>query len=770
MCKASNLKRVLLVVLSLVLVVGLLSGLAANAKREKKKFETPDTSTAETNTNRYAQMSQAAVLSGCHLTTENFVKVIENDNYELWFREEIDSIRILDKKSGYIWGELTGDTVDNLNDFWTVMANSILTIEYYDNNNTAYQLSLSEDGFECEYTFDDEADVLSCKAYATDIGIELTFEISLLEDHFDVFVDQDSIYEDFPEFKLAKLYLLPFFGCSQQKTMDGYIFIPDGSGALMRFDANTVHSSKYSAKVYGPDAGIDTLNEVNDLVAKRTDDYLVDVFRATVPVFGLVHGAEQYAAMTVITDGVEYATIQASLAAANVPYNYANTVFEYRQLYSQPVSKSNSIIRPQPKLNAFSPRISVYLLSGEEASYSGMAVKYRGMLEEDGTLDDVATIYEEQVPLHLDVVGSDVKSGFIFNGVQTFTTTEEALGMQSELSAMGINNLTMVMTGWQKGGVNGTKYGTFKTQKTVGTMSDLETLRDSIVSAGGKFFLQNNAVTFNEDQGRVSYLGNQTISKKMAYYLRDNPTVMYPETYVVAPGTVVSNLQGAVNALQGFNLNLPRFGSEVYSQFEQSDEQKATMTRSATRSLFEAAAKKVEKSGSSIALNNPNQYMWAYCDEIFDSPMMNSQYLYESDSVPFLQILLKGHINYYAPYANQGFYTTACTLKSIEYGAYPSFLVMAADNGDLNKTPMVDYFSLNFEDWKDIIDKVYNMVNEGLMPVEGAKIAEHKVLQKGVVRVTYDNDVAVYINYNKDEVAVDNVTVSGLNFVVAERG
>ncbi len=766
MCRTHNVKRVLLVVLSLVLVIGLLAGVAVSAKRDRKTFVLPDTSSAETSTNRYAQMSQAAQLAGCLLTTDGFTKVVENDSYELWFREEIDSIRIVDKQSGYIWGELTGDTVEKLNEFWSVMANSILTIEYYDSGNSSYQLSLSDDRFEREYSFDDEADTLSCTAYATHVGIEISFEIALFDDHFDAYVVEDSVYEDDPEFKLSKLYLLPFFGCTEQKTMDGYIFVPDGSGALMRFDATTVHSNRYSAKVYGLDAGIDTLNEVNDLVAKRTDDYLVDVFRATIPVYGIVHGAEQYAAMTVIEDGVEHATIQATLAAANMPYNYVNTVFEYRQLYSQPVSKSNSIIRPQPQINDFSPRISIYLLSGAEASYSGMALKYREMLEEDGTLGDVATVYEEQIPLRLEVVGADVKSGFFFNSVQTFTNTKEALSMQTTLSEMGIDNLTMVMNGWQKGGANGSKYASFKPQLTVGSMSDLEDLRDSIVAAGGKFFLQNKAVTFNEDQGRISYLGNQTISKKMAFYLRDNPTVMYPETYVAAPNVVLSNLQSAITKLEGFNMHLPRFGSEVYAQFEQD----STTSREETRKMFEKGAKKVVESGTSIALNNPNVYMWEYCDDIFDIPMMNSQYLFESDSVPFLQILLKGHVNYYAPYANQGFYTTACTLKSIEYGAYPSFLVMAADNGDLNKTPMVDYFSLNFEDWKDIIGTVYNKVNAGLSAVEGAKITEHKVLQKGLVRVTYDNNTAIYINYNSDELTIDGVKVPGLNFVVAERG
>ena len=108
-------------------------------------------------------------------------------------------------------------------------------------------------------------------------------------------------------------------------------------------------------------------------------------------------------------------------------------------------------------------------------------------------------------------------------------------------------------------------------------------------------------------------------------------------------------------------------------------------------------------------------------------------------------------------------------MKSIEYGAYPSFLVMGAENGDLNKTPMVDYFSLNFGDWEGTIDTVYSKVNAALKEVEGAMISEHKVLNRGVVRVTYDNGVKIYINYTSDPVTVDGVKVDKLSFAV-ERG
>lgn len=50
--------------------------------------------------------------------------------------------------------------------------------------------------------------------------------------------------------------------------------------------------------------------------------------------------------------------------------------------------------------------------------------------------------------------------------------------------------------------------------------------------------------------------------------------------------------------------------------------------------------------------------------------------------------------------------------------------------------------------------------------MENAFITEHKVLSSGVVRVTYDNGAAVYVNYNSEEVKIDGISVPALDFVL----
>ena len=751
-----NIKRMVAV----LLVLSVALAVAVSAKREKKTFVLPDTTEAEIYTNRLSQYSNAHQTSGMRLSLDGFEKVIENSTLALYLRKETASLRVLDKKSGYVWGMLKSDTVDDLNDYWMEFANAMATVEYFDVNNNSNQVTMSDERVSVQYSADTANNILVCATECEKLGIDYTINLKLTEDSLEASVTDVHEYGDI---KIARMYILPFLGCTAKGEMDGYIFIPDGSGALMRFNANTYYNASYSAKIYGSDIGIDNVNQISNLMAKRTADYLTDEYKATVPVFGIVHGAEQYGVMTAVTSGAEYGIINASLAGEIVPYNWACVSFEYRQIYNQPVSKTKTIAKPQENVNRVAPGLSFYFLSGNEASYSGMAVKYRSVLEENGILS-ASENKNSLTPLRINIVASEIKDGLFFDSTTALTTVTQAEYIRNSLYDAGISNLVMVIEGWQKGGLNGNRYGTFKAEKSVGSLEDWENFKGTVEQNGGRFYLQINPVYINESQANLSYAANISASKELSCYVRDNNKIMFNKKYVVNPINVLSYLDKAKDALKGYNLNLSGLGAELYSHYSQ----EGTIGRTRTMELFQKRAESLSDNGTELSMNSPNYYMWQYCTDYFDIPMMNSQYTFETDSVPFLQILLKGSIDYYAPYANQGFYRTSSILKTIEYGAYPSFYFIGDENSKLVDTPLVDYFSLNFNDWEKTAAELYSKVNEALSRVEGAKITEHKVLATGLVRVTYSNGIRIYVNYNSESREADGSEISALGFLVKE--
>lgn len=147
--------------------------------------------------------------------------------------------------------------------------------------------------------------------------------------------------------------------------------------------------------------------------------------------------------------------------------------------------------------------------------------------------------------------------------------------------------------------------------------------------------------------------------------------------------------------------------------------------------------------------------------------MVNSQYIYETDTVPFIQIVLKGSIDYYAPYSNMGFYSPTDILRLIEYGAYPSFVLTALTNDELKYTAISDsYYSTYYEHWLDVIVSTYNTINNVLSKFEGKQIVDRTVLKEGVVKVDYDGDVSIIVNYTNYDYFFENYVVPALGYLI----
>ena len=495
-------KHVIFAFVAMVLIVTLMIGMMVFAQNDGgETFILPDTTTAETGTNRYAMMSSLAAESGNGLSTDGYHVVVENANLSLWLDENGNSLRVLDKKSGYVWGESPNGYENDLNDMWNAMANTILTLFYYDANNSENQYSLPEEGVSTTYTV--AGDTVRFDVSFDQIGISLSFILQLFDDRFELHVVPDSLQEN-DENRISRLYFLPFFGSTLHGGTDGYFFVPDGSGALMRFDQTSLYELPYIARIYGLDSAVDTINNVNDLQVTRPNDYLTDEYTASVPVFGIVHGAEQHAAMTVLTDSEEYASISASLAGETIPYNYIGAYFEYRKMYNKPVSESNSVNQPQEEAADITPGIAIYLLSGDDASYSGMARKYRSILEQQGVLKKQESTAQD-IPVRVEAVAAEIKSGFLFNGTRTLTTLDEAKKIYGQLNKSGIKNISFVLSGWQKGGLNGNRYGSVAIQRSVGNSSGLKALADYVTGQGGHFSLSFDPIHINKSQGRISY-------------------------------------------------------------------------------------------------------------------------------------------------------------------------------------------------------------------------------------------------------------------------
>ena len=163
-----------------------------------------------------------------------------------------------------------------------------------------------------------------------------------------------------------------------------------------------------------------------------------------------------------------------------------------------------------------------------------------------------------------------------------------------------------------------------------------------------------------------------------------------------------------------------------------------------------------EKEG--LTLFNPNKYLLKYTSVYRNIPISGSQDLYETDSVPFLQMVLAGNMTLFAPYANDSFYSKIDLLKCIEYNVYPSFVLTEADNLDLTKTTISDKSSTRFNDWQETIKESYVFVQGVLEHVEGQQMVKHERLTDTIFKVTYESGI-IYINYGDEDYTLEDGTV-----------
>lgn len=131
---------------------------------------------------------------------------------------------------------------------------SLLQIEYADkignissvNGKTA---SVNKDGLSCRKTTGGAVLTFSFPKE----GFVIPLEFTLTEDALDVAILAGEIQETNDAYRLTTLSLLPYFGAAGSEE-DGYLFVPDGSGALIEWNKTGGVLDDYSQYVYGREA------------------------------------------------------------------------------------------------------------------------------------------------------------------------------------------------------------------------------------------------------------------------------------------------------------------------------------------------------------------------------------------------------------------------------------------------------------------------------------------------------------------------------------
>ena len=557
----------------------------------------------------------------------------------------------------------------------------------------------------------------------------------------------------------AGLYVYPMLGYTYMGEKEGYMIIPDGQGAIVKLENNEGrYKSPYARQVYGTNIGVDGV---------VYSAYTTPVENVIMPVFGMVHTADQIGFLGVIEEGDYSANIMAYMNGNTVSnFDWVCAKYTYRLVYNQPMGMNGSAAAGTVPTRTEKPRdldiVQHFLLTdGTDATYAGLAVAYRDYLIEKGTF---AKASDRPFDVQLDFLGME-RENYVFGKQDVVMTSyEQTAEILKELKSGGVDEMSVVLRGWQENGLTGgVPVDGFKPARSLGGKKELQALREYAEAEGIDFALEADVLSLNvETHPTLNYSAFKLITS--ATWSRPTFGKVYDTLKYLTPSVSAEKAADLVQELNRNDVKGVSFTgfTQLLADFFYKDKYHDTTEMA---SIYEGIVKNAGEQ-LTVTLSSPNAYLWPYADVLTDLPIGGSDHTYTDTEIPFLAIALSGQVPYYAEYVNFQANTREFFLRLMEQGARPAFLLTWEDPIELQDTNSADIYSSKFELYQEMIQTWYQDLR-ALNDAVGEKgmIVNHE-RNGNMVRVTWDNGTQVYLNFGDKEASFDDVTLGKLEWKV----
>lgn len=681
---------------------------------------------------------------------DSFELVAENPLFKLYGNKTTLAFKVVDKRSGYIWSSNLDERAedDRLNVAWTAFAQSGISIEYLDQKAVNRRISITnsdvvldvepiDQGFKGTVTFTDYAITLGVivRLEANGVSVEIPFE---------------TIQQENPDYKLGLVYVFPFLGATRGDSIPGYMFIPDGLGSLIRFDNSTKAENMFYGRYYGADLGM--------ISSLPYDPFVNRPYNLTIPVFGMVHGIKQNAFISIVEKGAAYGELQVHPAGIITNFNFLYNAFIYNESFFQATNRAGAgVTTIQRDTNAFDVKIHFRFLTKDDSDYVGMAQSYQQYLVDKGNLKKIPD-QNNDIGIRLEFLGGDKEEVLLWHRLNSMTTVSQ---MADILKALDIHNTDVIYYGWQPGGASSMPPRSLRLDRKLGNLEQLRALIERISADGGNFYLYLDPQAALWGESGYSPRNDLAISitnKNLVGYNRNQAN--YFLNYDALREHLTAICQDVSSKLAA-GLALDGIGSILYSDFKNNH----FLNREEAIQQYQNL---VLGSGVPTSFYRPNNYMFGAMTAYYDMPLTNNGYIYTTQAVPFLAIVLAGYVPYYGPALNFSSNLQEDVLKMVDYGVYPSFFLTHEVTANILNTRSNWIYTSSFEQWGLKIKQTYQWMNTLLGPVKGQEIVARDVLADGVVATTYANGKQIIVNYNDTPFSAGRLLVDGKDAIIRE--
>ncbi|MBQ7876630.1 MAG: hypothetical protein IJ316_04995 [Clostridia bacterium] len=624
--------------------------------------------------------------------------------------------------------------------------------------------------------------------------------------------------EDPDYYTLHSISVFPNFGIVNADSYDeGFIFVPDGSGAL--FDINSYDSgyAEYERPIYN-NTYFDTLYTDSEY----NEDLMLPVFgmgkngKTAVPVAAAEETAEEAVEepaedatavveeeedaltvvdisttedkntgvytgfMGIIESGAETAALTVKLGSKAQDASSLNKVyptFDVMQYSNVKVfgPYSTNEAKFLAKTGSFGMDIKVrYKLYTENCNYYTMAADYKEYLLQ--TNENIKVEYDVETPapeVYLDVISAltveDRIMGIPYDNTISMTTYSELNDILNDLGKVD----TVVS---YKGAYNGGIYNKVnqKADKTKANGSEdeykklMENHGDSIYMSTPISYVYKDDAVFNPE--RHALLGFD--SEPVKVYDYDIPTGRFnlhgEGHWILSPYYLPGVVETFKKSLEdNTNLALEDLGNLVYAHNKPEEE----VNLYEGELVVKKALDKLSEGDRKLILTNPFATRMLYAEYSTDISRESSDYGLIRHNVPFRQLVMNGLTKYTTLTINESSSGKAYyLLQAIELGSSPKYKITAKSVDDLKEGNYHELFSTEYSLIAADIKAMAKEIDAAFAQIGTNEITGHRLIDEKVYETTYATGVKVVVNYNKLDVTTEygDIPAEGYIIIAAE--
>lgn len=548
-------------------------------------------------------------------------------------------------------------------------------------NRGTYTVDEKEQGFVVTYDFSRENEKFSIPLQCTLKNGNLYLEILASE------------IKEYGSSKIIDISIAPYFEATRgEEAPDGFVFVPDGSGAVISLSQKKGWAEPYSKMIYGPDAShSDYAYTQND-----TPIYL--------PVFGMNAVTKGFTA--IVEKGEAHCSISAVHPGYRSDFASVGAVYNYRQIDTHNLGGSSAkeeLVYLAPYVAKENPVVSYRLVSGD-CGIAKMAGIYRDYLEKEC---GISAMNLEKPSITLELIGSAIKKkafmGIVTDHIVSATTFDQAGTIIKEVTDGRSFDVNAMMYYFSEGSTKSKVPTQLRFERKLGGSNGREKLTADVGSGVHLFYCAdfinisrssfgcrswNSAATSILKTKMYNYEYRQSTNSidkksKKSFYLKPANMSKYVKKF--AENLTLTENEGIL---------LTDMGGRLYSDYGT----KNPSHRSETKDIFKASVDVIRNTTAQVSADGANAYLLGRVSLITNVPVSSSNAACLTSSVPFYSIALHGLVNMSGKALNNST-TQEQELLELLTGVCPVYRMTGVHSNLLEGSDLDTIYNSYYKDW-----------------------------------------------------------------------